>query len=152
LVYKKILEVLPEGRDDTTGPEKMDQAFLLRFAETTEIRIFYTYFFKKIIGRQSSMQKFELKYNNKFCRFCTRARKVIGGFEKRAPGLFSPQLHCCWYKILRNIAKCFPLFMLPERKSKCLVKKQQINIRREIRDHGFFSTRTRSNLKQKEQN
>ena len=62
LVYKKILEVLPEGRDDTTGPEKIDQAFLLRFAETTEIRIFYSYFFKKIICHQSSMQKFELKY------------------------------------------------------------------------------------------
>ena len=79
-VFKEKLHVLSarfwftrKGRDDTTGPEKMDQAFLLRFAETTEIRLFHSYFFKKITGRQSSMQKFELKYNT-FCRFCSLER------------------------------------------------------------------------------
>ena len=66
---------LQKGRDDSTGPEKMNQAFLLSFAETTKIVIFYSYFFKKIISRQSSMQQFKLKYNQ-FCRSCRLERQL----------------------------------------------------------------------------
>ena len=50
-----LFKLLPKDRGYTTGPEEMNQTFLLSFTEGTQVTLFHSYFLEKGIRSKSSM-------------------------------------------------------------------------------------------------